>query len=246
MQPIIFQDDTPPIETLIGGGVSGVVYALDNDTVLKTATGLHESMQDLEVEHRIYERHGLHLRILRCIRVDSRGLILERLVCPLRRRLRDLHQKGDVPSDETIMKWAAQIIDALGYVHSKEVLQADIGCHNILLDKNDDLKLCDFGGSSIDGEKSTICYEKRSQHPSIQGPNVATEIFALGTTLFEMSTAEPPYPRMNSATGEIQRLYASGTFPNVEHLMLGTIIKKCWRGSYENMADVAFDLQRVR
>ena len=246
MEPDKFQDDAPPIEALIGGGISGVIYALDENTVLKTATGLEPSVQDLEVEGRIYERLGPHPCILRCIHVESRGLVLERLVCPLRKRLRDLHQQGEVPSDETLMKWAGQIIDGLGYIHSNDVLQADIGCHNLLLDKNDDLKLCDFGGASIDGEKSTVCYERRSRHPTIQGPNVATELFALGSTLYEMSTAEPPYSKIISATGEIQRLYAAGEFPSVEDLMLGKIIKKCWRGSYEGTADAAFDLRQVQ
>lgn len=240
-----FQDNVLPIEDLIGGGVSGVIYALDEDTVLKTATGLNFSVHDLEVERRIYERLSCHPCILRCIRVETRGLVLERLVCPLRKRLRDLRRKGEVPSDETLMKWAGQIIDGLGYIHSKDVLQADIRCHNLLLDENDDLKLCDFGGSSIDGEGATVCYERRSRHPTIQGPSIATEIFALGTTLYEMSTAEPPYPKINSATGEIQKLYAAGEFPSVEHLMLGRIIKKCWRGSYESAAEAAFDLRQV-
>ena len=39
------------------------------------------------------------------------------------------------------------------------VLRADTACHNLLLDKNDDVKLCDFRGFSIDGEKSIVCYE---------------------------------------------------------------------------------------
>ena len=143
------------------------------------------------------------------------------------------------------MRWAGQLIDGLGYIHSKGVLQADVGCHNLLLDKNDNLKLCDFAGASIDGEKATVIYKRRSRN-NILGPNIATEIFALGTTLYEMSTAEPPYSMINSATGEIQSLYAAGEFPSVEHLMLGKIIKKCWRGCYESTADIALDLRQVR
>ena len=42
-------------------------------------------------------------------------------------------------------------------------------------------------------------------------PLVATESFALGGTLYEMSAVEPPYSGINSATGEIQSLYAAGS-----------------------------------
>lgn len=71
---------------------------------------------------------------------------------PLRKRLRDLRQKGEVPPDEAVVRWAGQIVDGIGYIYSKDVLQADIGCHNLLLDKNGDLKLCDFGGSQLTGK----------------------------------------------------------------------------------------------
>ena len=56
----------------------------------------------------------------------------------------------------------------------------------------------------------------------IQGPNVATGVFALGTALFEVSSAEPPYySKINPTIGENRRLYAAGGFPNVERLILG-------------------------
>ena len=226
----------------IGGGASGWIYALDDNNVIKVATGSNHSDQDLEIECRIYERLRGHPRILR-FRVESRGLILERLVCPLREHLLDLHRQGDIPSDETLTKWTRQILNGLWYIHSRGVLQADIGCHNLLLDKNDNLKFCDFGGSSIDGEAPTVRHERRGRHPTIEGPNLATELFALGTTLYEISTAEPPYPQLRSATGIVQNLYAAGAFPSVDHLMFGEIILKCWKGYYESTVDIAFELQ---
>ena len=112
------------------------------------------------------------------------------------------------------------------------MLQASIGCHNLLLHSTGNVKFCDFGGASIDGEEPTFDYEKRSRHPTIRGPSLATEIFALGTTLYEMSTTEPPHPEVDCAT-EIQSLYTIGMFPDVDQLMLGDIISGCWQGSYE-------------
>ena len=137
--------------------------ALDDNTVLKSTTGLDGSVQDLEAGSGLVFIHAYY---------DESAWNLED--CPLQKRLRDLHQKGDVPSDETITRWAGQLIDGLDYIYSKEVLQADVGCHNLLFEKNDDLKLCGFAGASIDGDKATVVYERRSRN-TIVGPNIATK-----------------------------------------------------------------------
>lgn len=44
------------------------------------------------------------------------------------------------------------MVQGLEYIHSKNILQADISSGNILLDDYDDAVICDFAGSSIDGK----------------------------------------------------------------------------------------------
>ena len=242
------RDDMPPMRSIIGGGISGVVYALNDFHVLKAASGFNHSHEDLAIECRIYKRLQTQSQILE-FRLEPRGLVLERLSCPMRTYLRHLHPQRQIASDGLLLRWARQIVNGLWHIHSKGVLQADIGCHNLLLHSNGNLKFCDFGGASIDGEEPTVDYETRSQHPTIRGPNLATEIFALGTTLYEMSTTKPPHPEVDSDTDdgdEIQSLYTFGMFPNVGHLMLGDIISKCWQGSYDSTLDIAFDMHRIR
>ena len=82
---------------------------------------------------------------------------------------------------------------------------------------------------------ATLTRRSPRRHPTFQGPDVAPDVFALGTT---------PYSKVNSATGDVQRLYMAGELFSLEHLML--VIKKCWRGSCENITDVAFDLWQVQ
>ena len=245
--------DMPPEGSIIGGGISGVVYALDDFHVLKAASGFLNSRYDLMIECRIYERLRGQPCILHFWR-DPRGLILERLFSPLRPYLRYLHGQRMVISADLLFKWADQVFNGLWSMHSKGVLQADIGCHNLLLHRyynNNgqlqwDLKFCDFGGASIDGGRPTVNYEIRSRHPTIRGPNFTTELFALGTLLYEMSTSHPPHPMVETDDSVPSHLYTLGMLPNVNHLLLGHIIRGCWKSSYESILDVAVDMNDIR
>jgi serine/threonine protein kinase len=83
-------------------------------------------------------------------------LVLERLQYSLRKRLWDLRDAGQLPPPQDVLRWAAQIVQALQHAHSRGVLQVDIGPHNVLLDWNENVKLGDFAGSSIDGSAPSV------------------------------------------------------------------------------------------
>lgn len=51
------------------------------------------------------------------------------------------------------------------YFHAKGVLQVDMGLHNLLVDWDDNVKYCDFSGSSIDGSRPTVVVSPTAQHP---------------------------------------------------------------------------------
>ena len=63
----------------------------------------------------------------------------------------------------------------------------------MLLSSDDTVKLGDFAGSSIDGSPSTVDYEVRSKLPGSDEPDEISDIFALGSAMWEMATGSPPY-----------------------------------------------------
>ncbi|KAI9695577.1 MAG: hypothetical protein M1836_006417 [Candelina mexicana] len=251
-----FLEITPPTtpnkerETL-GVGASSCVIALDADTCEKIYTW--EPEKDLDVESRIYDRLGEHQRIVRRIRTKQKSIVLERLPVALRKRLRDLDKEGIALSREQVLQWAIQMAEGLQHLHDNGVLQADMGCHNMLLDRNDNIKFCDFAGSSIDGEKSSCYYESRATYPFPRGSpeweaevtTVGTEIFALGTALFEISTTRPPYHEIENGTRKIEELYVARQFASVEGLLMGSIINKCWNDGYGEVKEVLIDLRAL-
>jgi serine/threonine protein kinase len=55
---------------------------------------------------------------------------------------------------QTRMKWAKQIADTIKFLHDKGIIHRDIRCVNLLLNKDNDLRIADFGISIWKGTES--------------------------------------------------------------------------------------------
>jgi serine/threonine protein kinase len=115
------------------------------------------------------------------------------------------------------------------------VLHRDISCNNIFLDDGLNGKLVDFAGSSTDGQEPLICYETSHEHPEIAGISTGSELFALGSTFYEIMTGSAFFqyaldtlscPAMST---ECERVFSSAKKPiTPERNQLGEdIIEAC-------------------
>ena len=120
------------------------------------------------------------------------------------------------------------------------MLHGDLNCSNLFLNRDLKLKLGDFAGFSIDGSPALVCYSSSHTLPAtLNGTAVSqeSEIFAFGSTLYEMVTGSEPY--IGLAEKEVERLYSLKKFPDTTNLdILGPVILKCWRLEYKSMCDV--------
>ncbi|MBU0574301.1 MAG: protein kinase [Candidatus Margulisbacteria bacterium] len=95
-----------------------------------------------------------------------------------------------------------QVVGALEYVHAKDILHRDIKPTNILVDKNNNVKLVDFGVAGIsDMEKipevslaGTLGYMSPEQLGMIKQPvDRRSDFYSLGMTLYEGLVGELPF-----------------------------------------------------
>jgi serine/threonine protein kinase len=84
---------------------------------------------------------------------------------------------------------------AVDIIYSRSLHYGDISCDNVFLDDNLNVKLGDFAGSAVDDLPPLICYETSHKLPGEDIPR-RTDLFALGSTTYEIMTGSEPYKEL--------------------------------------------------
>ena len=231
-----------PLDTrgYLAAGGSGMVYGIDAKSVRKV---FHENEQS-RAECEVYKRLGTHPQIATLLEVREDGsLILERGT-PLRTIL-ESQSAQEIPI-QTKVEWLIDGAKGGSHIHSRNVIHADVGCHNWIVTAKRGLKWIDFEGCSVDGKDSHASYEWFSNSPLTSGVCEQTDIFAFGCAIYEVVTGRPPHHELikfEDRSTRVKELYANGVYPDVTHLPLCNLIQRCWSGAIGSMAEIVRELE---
>ncbi|MBK7869130.1 MAG: serine/threonine protein kinase [Ignavibacteriales bacterium] len=112
-----------------------------------------------------------------------------------------LAKTGLLPEDRALPIFH-KILRGLAYAHSQGIIHRDIKPGNIIIDKNGNPKITDFGIAKILGDKGltqtgtklgTVYYMSPEQIKNPKGVDQRTDVYSLGITLYEMLTGKLPY-----------------------------------------------------
>ncbi|NDJ53257.1 MAG: serine/threonine protein kinase [Chloroflexi bacterium] len=120
-------------------------------------------------------------------------------------------EQGTLPLDR-VARITEQIAEGLDFAHDQGVIHRDFKPSNVLLDANGNAYLADFGiakismdtggltGSGIVGTPTYMAPEMFKQEPITP----AVDVYALGVTVFQMFSGEPPF----GGTTPVHLMYA--------------------------------------
>jgi len=257
----------------LGRGAMGVVYKaydplIDRMVAIKTvdhASLSREEAEDFEKRFKREAKSAGRLNHPNIVTIHDVGrsddlsyIAMEFLIG---RSLREILDSGYELSLLRIAEIAAQIADGLAFAHINDVVHRDIKPANIMVLDHDVVKITDFGvallpvgGHSLDG---AACGSPKYMAPEqITGQKVdgRSDIFSLGTVLYEMLAGRPAfvgddlsailYQVLNEAPPLPSEFYPS--LPNGFDRIVARAMAKSPDKRYQNAAEMSADLRKYR
>jgi len=131
-----------------------------------------------------------------------------------------MEKKGILNWKETL-HFALQIGKALEHAHSRGIVHRDIKPHNITVLKNGSVKVTDFGIARVMSKSNTLTKEALGSVHYIspeqaKGGRVddRSDIYSLGTVMYEMITGRPPYDGESPVAVAIQHINGGARMPS--------------------------------
>jgi serine/threonine-protein kinase len=131
------------------------------------------------------------------------------------RLLRKILDEGRISHDRAL-RIAAEVLDALAYIHANGVTHRDLKPENIMVDEHDRIKLIDFGIAGDAGARrltyanftatlGTPNYISPEQVKGKRGDG-RSDLYSMGVILYEMLTGKLPFSGPNPMAAMNERL----------------------------------------
>ncbi len=254
------------------GGMGTIYYAIDTmlnrEVALKLIhpqyTGQAELMERFKIEAMTQARmnHPNIVMIFSFSRIEENYVIAMEYVDG--RSLKELLlERKKIPLPESL-DYLGQIIRALDYAHSLQVIHRDIKPANILVSRDGRIKISDFGIAKVFGTQGltktgmligTPWYTSPEQ---ILGKDIdyRSDLYSLGITFYEMVTGRVPFHDDTNSEFQIQKAHLETPPPRpsvfnpeidlqLEKFMLRALEKKVEK-RFASARDMVEDLEELR
>ncbi|HEY3321992.1 MAG TPA: serine/threonine-protein kinase [Planctomycetota bacterium] len=176
-----------------------------------------------------------------------------------------LEQKGRLTEQETL-NIVEQIASALDHIHGEHLVHRDIKPENIIVTEQGVAKLTDMGlalDSEMQGRRritqagiamGTPFYLSPEQIEGKSEADIRSDIYSLGTTVYEMVTGRPPFEGETPAVVMMKHLNEQVPSPHeIDHTislnfchLIERMMAKNISERYQTPAELVADVQRVK
>jgi serine/threonine protein kinase len=224
----------------------------DGITVLKYPhRKTQETLLYLHEEADRYIRLGPHVSLVAYKGFTEDGLLLE--YCERGALDAMIRSHNEMTQDrKTII--SQRIVSGLVHLHAQNFIHCDLHCRNVFLTSDMSAKIGDLQGQLYrpDGsiEMETMSQESpKSRHPDAGDDEFSfrTDIFALGTLLYQLWHGELPFPELDEYRNQdlIEAKYREGDYPpDLDYTtFFDVVISKCWSSKYAQASEILEDIE---
>ncbi|KAJ6784539.1 hypothetical protein PWT90_06757 [Aphanocladium album] len=151
----------------------------------------------------------------------------------------------------TIGQWATELARAIAWLESLGLVHGDLRPANILLDRDDHIKLADFDSVATMGSMNPGNCAPWARLRGCDGGEQAgsfglydawSEQFAFASILYNLTTGTELYEEKGP---EVLDLLRDLIFPELEETPLNLLTLRCWKGGFATLADLAMETKRL-
>ncbi len=245
----VVEDRYKIIEKVGTGGTSDVYLvqhmSLQVEMAMKVIFLRDTDTQDfsVEVHHTKDLKHPNLPRIIDIFKYENHLCIVRDFI---KGETLQAHVDRNGPLDiKRILHFVKQIIAVIHYLHSQPIpiVYRDLKPSNLIINENDDLFLIDFGTTrkyKSQNDSDTLClgtrgYAAPEQYGGVQ-TDARTDIYALGATLYYMTTGEHVF--------EVPHLDKWQKFRSEDGKLLKTIIEKAMSLNPDDRFQTVFEIEQ--
>ncbi|HEY4371011.1 MAG TPA: serine/threonine-protein kinase [Burkholderiales bacterium] len=256
----------------LGRGAMGVVYGaedplLSRKVAIKTILMSSDAAERAEYEPRFYQEAktaaGLsHPNIVTIYDMGREGdLAFMAMELVEGVELKSLMSTGRLTVARSL-DIAAQVAEGIAYAHERGVVHRDIKPGNVMVSRNDQAKIMDFGIARVKTSDVKTRTGMMLGSPKYMSPeqiigraiDPRADIFSLGVLIYEMVAGEPPFagpdlPALMHAitsSAPVPLMRHDPRLPPMIDLILAKALAKKPESRYQNARELAADLRACR
>jgi len=257
------------LEELGSGGMGKVYKVFDKETreslalkllrsdIIRDDKAVERFRNELKIAHQISHRNICRMYHLGR-EADSFFIIMEYIPGE---DLKSFIRRSGQLSPAKAVGIARQVCEGLGEAHRLGIIHRDLKPHNIMIDKDGNAKIMDFGIARSFQEEGLTRAGYAVGTPAYMAPEQVegkevderTDIYALGTVLYEMVTGKPPFQGDTEFSVAYKHIHAEPAHPATLNPLIpeemSRIILKCLqkdkRNRYQNSAELCAALERM-
>lgn len=262
--------DRYEIIELLGSGGMGKVYRVE-DTKVEEEIALKIIHPDIAIKKRNLDRFHQELKLARKIKhknvcqMFDLGEDADRVFITMEyvsgENLKTFVRRSKRLDIGTAISISKQICEGLAEAHKQGVIHRDLKSSNIMIDRNGNVRIMDFGiarsleSKKITREGFTVGTPEYMSPEQVSGKdlNKVSDIYSFGIILFEMLTGRVPFEGDTSLDIALKHKIEPPPDPREINFQipeeLGQVIFKCLEkdrnNRYQNIEDVCAELSRI-